>query len=392
MGDKLAGAQSQRKIACLAPAKLNLTLKVIGRQKNGLHLLRSVICPLSLADQIELERTEDKGVYLECLFSPELEKHLSVARKLYPEAENAANEMGTASNLAMRAGTAFLESHPHLHDAGVRIRLLKRIPFQAGLGGGSSDAAAVLTGLCSLFGEGHNLPLLLSIAQRLGSDVPALLCRQLAFIHGTGNKLVPLRTIERSGADRMYEGLGLVIVKPPSGVSTGEAYEALGFSAELEEDSSSADSALTRDTADARLLEELSGLGLEPDLPVETHSTSEKNLTFARQEGSSGLPGFSLSERQLLGRFANDFEPVVFSRYSEVDEARRLLKAAGATRVLLAGSGSAVIGFTLSRDQACGLAEKVRAEAGQGWFVTEAALVMGLQAQTRTDSRGEIGR
>ena len=148
----------------LAFAKLNLVLRVVGRREDGYHSLQSLFCAVDLADEIILEAIP-RGV--ELLAPPDLGP---------PQ-----------QNLAYRAAQALLGSA----GPGVRIHLRKRIPVGAGLGGGSSDAAAVLAGLNFLFELGETVDELRELGAKLGADVPFFLGKSPAWVEGIGDRISP---------------------------------------------------------------------------------------------------------------------------------------------------------------------------------------------------------
>ncbi|MFN3629461.1 MAG: 4-(cytidine 5'-diphospho)-2-C-methyl-D-erythritol kinase, partial [Casimicrobiaceae bacterium] len=154
-----------------APAKLNFFLHVTGRRPDGYHLLESVFVPVSLADTVELVTTradEAPGITL-CGAPPGL---------------TAENELGCRAARALAAYAGI--------RAGARIRLIKRIPSGAGLGGGSSDAAAVLIGLNRLWGLGLSRRELARLALPLGADIPFFLGEGPAFVTGIGETVRPV--------------------------------------------------------------------------------------------------------------------------------------------------------------------------------------------------------
>lgn len=149
-----------------APAKLNLGLRILEPRSDGYHDIRSVFCPVTLADTLRLSPTTQKGVInLECSGLPS---------PVGPE------------NIAFRAVALFLEVTGA--DMGVDISLHKVIPSPGGLGGGSSDAAAVLLAMAFLSGEWAGLD---GLALRLGSDVPFFLQDGPALAEGRGEVLTP---------------------------------------------------------------------------------------------------------------------------------------------------------------------------------------------------------
>ena len=149
-----------------AYAKVNLTLEVLGRREDGYHELVSVIQTIDLCDTLTLERSD--AITLEC-DKPELQ---------------------SPDNLALRAATLLREDSGS--GNGVRISLRKGIPTAAGLGGGSSDAAATLKGLNRLWGLGLSIEDLSPLAAQLGSDVSFFLHGGTAMVHGRGELVRPL--------------------------------------------------------------------------------------------------------------------------------------------------------------------------------------------------------
>jgi 4-diphosphocytidyl-2-C-methyl-D-erythritol kinase len=149
----------------LAYAKLNLSLRVVGRRADGYHELQSLVTAMDLADEITLT-AGGHGVTLDA--PPELGP---------PE-----------GNLAFRAARALLGPA----GPGVRIALSKRIPAGAGLGGGSSDAAAVLAGVNQLLGLGKTVEELKAIGITLGADVPFFLGPSPAWVEGIGDRVTPV--------------------------------------------------------------------------------------------------------------------------------------------------------------------------------------------------------
>ena len=183
------GSRRARRLALSAAAKVNLTLEVLGRRADGYHEIATVMQTVDLADRLMLEEAE--GLEL-CADAPGLPTD--------------------ATNLALKAAMALREAAGI--DRGVRIRLDKRIPMAAGLGGGSTDAAAVLVGLNRLWGLRWSRERLDRVAITLGMDVPFFLRGGTALGTGRGERLQSV-----SGP-----GLALVLVNPGLGASTAETY------------------------------------------------------------------------------------------------------------------------------------------------------------------------
>ena len=175
------------------PAKINLFLSVLERQKDGYHKIASVLQKIGLADEIEIIKSEDGKIELGCDLPPTLDAQenlvFKAAKLLHAEAKN-----------------------PSL---GAKILLKKRIPSGAGLGGGSADAAATLEILNSQWQLNFSLEKLRALALKLGSDVPFFLGPPAAVSEGVGEILQPLTPRE----------LFLTIVKPKESLATALVYQ-----------------------------------------------------------------------------------------------------------------------------------------------------------------------
>lgn len=259
-------------LVVLAHAKLNVSLRVLAREESGFHSIETILLRLELADRIELETTIDPGIRLEVTGDPAVP--------------------ADTRNLCWQAAVAL---HRQVERAGgTRIRLDKRIPAGAGLGGGSADAAAVLLGLNELWENPLDGPTLLRLAGELGSDVPFGLCEApMALAWERGRRLLPLE----SPFSRP-----VLIVVPGYPIGAGEAY---GW--------------LAADRAAG--LVSLPGPCLHP--------------------GPAELAEWSVLERLAV----NDLEPPVFRRYPELAEIRDTLADCGAESAVLCGSGSCVAGL-----------------------------------------------
>jgi len=258
-----------------APAKINLTLEVLARRNDGYHGIRSVMVPLELADELSIEPST----------------HFTFACDR--------GELESERNLVVAAVHALGDVLP------MRIELRKRIPVQAGLGGGSSDAATVLRAAMSgAFGP-HLHRDWLQIARTLGSDIPFFLAGTAALVEGTGERVTP------AGAIPDWH---VTLVKPPAAISTAAAYAQL----------------------------DRAGIPSRP------------------RKGSSSIEVLEALQRGDLAavesRLQNDFHDIIVSQTPEIAAAVAALRAAGARNVLLAGSGSCV--FTLASERA--QAEAVR--------------------------------
>ena len=269
-----------------APAKLNLGLRVLGRRADGFHAIETLLLRLRLADALELE-TGGEGIRLD-LTAPD-------------HAAGSEPVPGGHDNLCWRAARL-------LYDAvgpppAVAIRLTKRIPAAAGLGGGSSDAAAVLVGLNRLLGTPLGRPALVELAGRLGSDVPFFATEATyALAWDRGQRMLPLAP---------PPARPVLVMVPDFGISAAEAY---GWWAE--------------DAATS-----------EPEVGSPRDASPEA--------ASGALPGPDrLAEWETIEQLAmNDLGPPVERRRPELGAAREALISTGATIALLCGSGSCVAGI-----------------------------------------------
>ena len=266
-----------RRARLLAFAKINLDLRVLYRREDNYHELRTIFQTISLTDRIDVS------------FTPSRKTTIRVSEK-----------KAIPDNLMVRAAESCLDVMRVTGE--VEFTLDKRIPMGAGLGGGSSDAAAVLIALPVLAGKNPGLQTLLRLAGELGSDVPFFLLGGAAVAVGRGTELYPLP----DGPPRA----GLVVA-PEIHVSTADAYRLL--SAELT-----------------------------------SESQQNKIVSFqsqAWQWGAQGAGGGIATSGE------NDFESVVFRQHLALKSIKRRLEKLGARPAMMSGSGSAVFGLFQGREQ-----------------------------------------
>lgn len=260
-------SSESRRARLSALAKINLSLKVLNKRSDGFHELRTVFQTVSLADTLDVEFTPAPATSIAVRSEPDI-----------------------PGNLVERAATLAFDLMRTTGKA--EFRLKKRIPMGAGLGGGSSDAAAVLLGLPVLAGKPLPLPVLLEAAACLGSDVPFFLLGGTAVAVGRGTELYPL-------PDR--RPASCLLVAPDIHVSTAEAYQALGRSA------------------------------------GELTSAAWQNMISSFQscvwDGGAASPG------------ENDFESVVFPKHPRLQILKQQLERLGACPAMLSGSGAALFGL-----------------------------------------------
>ena len=247
-----------------AYAKINLTLDVLRKRPDGYHDLRGVMCGISLHDKVYIEPAD------EIRFSCDT-----------PLPEN---------NTAIKAARLFMQDT----GKGADIRLEKRIPSEAGLGGASADAAAVLRGMNELYGNPIAEKRLYELGLMVGADVPFCLMGGCALAEGVGEKLTPLP----------LPYLNLVIVKGSGGVSTGALFKSLR-------------------------------------LPVGHPGTDGAIAAIQKGDVSALAP---LCE--------NALEPPATALLPEIESHKHLLMQSGALSAFMTGSGAAVVGMFLNAETA----------------------------------------
>ena len=255
-----------------AQAKVNLRLRVLAREASGYHQIETLFLRLALADDVHVRATDG-------------------ARSLDADGDVDPRQLGAPErNLAWRAADAYAEATGW--PAGFAIELRKRIPVGGGLGGGSADAGAVLRALDAMAASPLGERALLSLAERLGADVPFLTSgNAYALAWGRGERLLALT----APAERE-----VLLVLPSFAVNTSEAYRWLASRGDEEP---------------------------------------------ARRADAGVLDPTALSQWPAIGRLAsNDFEPVVAARHPSVDAALARLREHGCAPAMMSGSGSSLFG------------------------------------------------
>lgn len=290
-------------------AKINLSLRVLGKRADGFHEIRTIFQTVTLHDELTFEPLEGGRFELRC-DAPDIPVDET---NLISRAAVALREHFTTHQERILASNVEAHSDENLNFLierfGARVRLAKRIPAGGGLGGGSSNAAVALWGLARLWRLQISVEELSQIAARLGSDAPFFLTGGTCFGAGRGTEIRPLEDLPKT-----Y----LLIVAPLVHVSTAEAYRELNAA----------------------------------PLPGERALTKTAGKSIFSVSGSHGKPDSALG----FERWRNDFEPVVFRRYPAIEAARDALIEQGARRAMLSGSGASVFGTFDSeaiRDRAC---------------------------------------
>jgi len=185
----------------LAPAKINLSLKILGRRSDGFHEVETFIAPITLCDEIEIGKSDSKQIEFHC--------------------DDPSVPAG-GDNLIVRAAKSFFAA-TKLKPA-VSIELKKQIPHGAGLGGGSSDAASTLLALNDLFETKLQREALAKMAETIGSDVPFFIFQSPALCKGRGELVTPVK---------LKKKLSILLLKPAFVVSTAWAYSRWQHSREI---------------------------------------------------------------------------------------------------------------------------------------------------------------
>ena len=255
-----------------APAKINLYLEIINKRADGYHNIESVMHTVSLFDVLEFTKIEDNKIELVC---------------------DNADLFDTKKNLVYKAAEKVKEKYKINH--GVKIKLTKNIPMGAGLGGGSSDAAATILALNKIWNINDDIKNLELLGATLGADVPFFMTGGTAKISGIGDIVEKINT--------NFSGT-FVLVKPNFGVSTPYAYSKVKFP-------------LTN-----------------------THKIS-KITTILEKEA------FDFESAKDL--FFNRFEDFIFDEYQEIKQIREVLEDLGCAS-LMSGSGATVFGLVHDKE------------------------------------------
>lgn len=278
-----------------APAKINLSLRVVGKRADGYHLLDTVMVPVSLYDEIDIQqRTTTRRA------APHAPVELRCNHPQVPLGRD---------NIAYRAAELLMQKTKINRPVCIRIR--KKIPIGAGLGGGSTDAAAVLVGLNRMWKLHLSVRQLERLALQLGADVPFFIRAKPARARGIGEKLRLLPKLRRRW---------LVLAYPGFPIATAWVYGNLSLK-------------LTKPSVNTSIA-----------TPLESLDTIEKLLV-------------------------NDLEQVAIKRYPEIGRVKTMLSLAGAVAVLMSGSGSSVFGVFRSKRLAERAFRRIRHEEGVQAFL-----------------------
>lgn len=284
--------RSTTQLKLFSPAKINLYLRILGKRPDGYHELETVMLPLKFGDEITLKLAKAE-LMLECDHP-----HLP----------------SDDSNIALRAAKLLAE-HSGV-DCGARIVLRKRTPLAAGLGGGSSNAAVVLTGLNRLWNLNLPSATLHELAARLGSDVNFFMAGGAALCGGRGEQIEPI-TCRFTGT--------ILLVNPGFGISTKWAYESWAKAA-----------------AESRLTVE------SPEVSLLLRALAEDDLAGVSQ------------------CLFNSLEAPSIRKFPVLELIKKTLRDNGATGALMSGSGATVFGLFANARAAERSARQIREQFGPG--------------------------
>ena len=278
----------------LAPAKINLFLEVLGRRQDGYHELRTLMCCISLCDKLSLTLG-------------------GTADRIYCDHPNVPSD---DSNLALKAAKLFnhyLLENTEIKPQKVTIQLTKQIPSGAGLGGGSSDAAAVLVHLNNLYNQPFTVSRMQGMALKIGADVPFFIEQRPALACGIGEQLEPFSGISP---------WAVVVVYPGFAISTAQVFENLN-------------------------------LGL---------TNCKKKLSY---------PLFNQGKFDPTRHLYNDLEIVVARRFPIIEQVKKELLNQGAMGSLMTGSGSAVFGLFADTSAAHSAANQLNSRSDWQAYATK---------------------
>lgn len=273
-------------------AKINLGLKIIKKRTDGYHEIQTILQQIGLFDQLKIKMVSS-GIHVVC------------------QNENVPEDK---RNLVYKAAQLLIQTAGIKN--GVHVCIDKKIPVGAGLGGGSSNAAATLIGMNQLWGLGFDKNKLISIGKKIGADVPFFIFGNTAWATGIGDKLYKL-----PAAPTMW----LALIFPNIHISTHWVYENLNLG-------------LTRENNNIKMLE----------FALVNHNIFE------------------------IGRYLyNDLESVVIRKHPEIQEIKDVLCSMGAIGSLMSGSGSSVFGLFLNKEEAANVCRELIKNKNWTVFLTK---------------------
>jgi len=286
------------------PAKVNLTLEILGRREDGYHFLRSIVMPVSIFETVMVTAREEKHVD-----GGRASPRADVTCQTQSEGVDMSElmKMPLENQLAVKAMRA-LQKTVKQPLCAVDIHVTKRIPIRAGMAGGSADAAGVLLALNDLWELKWSRERLAQVGATVGSDVAALTLGGVVCLEGVGERVTRLELGQNTIP------FWMVVVWPGFGMCTQRAYDAF-------------------------------------DQRLDLSRPQSTSIDIDRRYDAM-LDALRAGDCERVGEcLHNDFEEVVFALRPEIYDWHRRLKKAGAMGVLLSGSGSAVFGIVRSREE-----------------------------------------
>ena len=262
-----------KRIYIKARAKVNLCLNVLNKRPDGYHNLETVFQKISLYDELYIERTNTNNIELFCNIK----------------------ELETKSNIIVKAYTKLKEQNPSI--SGIKITLIKNIPSEAGLAGGSTDCASFLIAMNKLFNLKYSMKDLINIGKTLGADVPSCLQKNALLATGIGEIITPINT-----SLKYY----IVIIKPKISLSTKLMYEKLDCKNNI------------------------------------IQKYNSKKIVKALETNN-----FEMLKENLYNVFEETIEDI-----SEIENLKEILIQNGAKSSILTGSGSCVFGLFSNKEEA----------------------------------------
>lgn len=289
-------------IVIAAPAKLNLSLAILARRPDGFHEIESLMVPVSLADRLVVRALDSPGVRLRVRFGGRLAQPAGAVLCRDVPADDSNLVVRAAQRLAAAAGI----------ERGLDVELTKEVPSGAGLGGGSSDAAAILRAAAVVWGLDWPMARLAEIGAGIGSDVPWFFAGSPAIAAGRGERIEPVAGLP---------SLHAVIACPAAGLSTPAVYGRC--------------------------------------VPDPTRAGESARLVAALAAGDLRAAGVLMH---------NGLEAAARSLSPDIDRLLAALGAAGAVQPMLTGSGSACFAITRTESEARAIAARLDAAGWPGVF------------------------
>lgn len=271
-------------------AKINLAIDVLGKREDNYHLVEMIMQSIDLYDYIQIEEIK-KGIMVE---------------------SNCLNIPLDSSNIVYK-GAQIIKDRFKI-DKGVKIRIEKNIPVEAGMAGGSSNGAAVLVGLNKLWNLNLTTKELMDLGANLGADVPFCIIGGAAFAEGIGEKLTPIKGLNNAN---------ILICKPNINVSTAMVYKQL----------------------------DMSNVNKRPNLDLLINYLIEEDI------------------ESLCMSMENVLESVTEKKYPEIDEIKKVMKEHKALGAMMSGSGPTVFGIFRDFEEAINAKDKLTALYNQTYLV-----------------------